>query len=112
MNDKEIRAYIRGKLGQVVFITEVDYDANKECITKVRVNRLNGKSATTEIITRNDVVSRLKAERSVSTLGFDTQGNPHCAPVDLYPREGIFYIRTAPNISRFDNLGELPPITR
>lgn len=97
---------------KVLFITEVDYDVDNRYVERAKVEFLSGNEQTARILERKDIVELLKNKTDILTLWADRRGKTHFAKVINHQVNGEEYIRTTTHEASWDNLGDLPSISR
>ena len=108
-----MEACVQNPQPQISYIIEVDYNAQGTRIAKVKILFfVNGKYQPA-IKTRQQVVSLIINDKLVIYTAVATSQNKYQpgAEVMAYPINGEWFIKTEPNDTPDDNLGELPPIS-
>ena len=111
-----IREFINSLYWPILFITQVDTNESGASIERVRVKYILEDGQETKILSRSSIITLLEHEIPIFTAGGELTRiggtkDVHFAEVQIFPRKGRKYIKTKPNDTPCDNLGELPPIS-
>lgn len=93
-------------------ITAVDYDINPKHIKNVQISLILGdRLGSSEIWSRNKVISTIENLHRVITVAKSPQGIKTADVRVVHYSNGEKYIRSVPDTTTADNLGNLPSIS-
>ena len=93
----------------VCFIYAVHYDTEKRHITKVKGQiSTGGTLGPLQVLTKAEILAKIDADWIVATVVKNDEGGDKLTDVIPCTINGKRYIKTVPNDTEEDNLGELP----
>ena len=94
---------------KVCFIYAVHYNEEKRHISKVKARiSTGGDLGPSQVLTKSEVLAKIDADWIVATTVKNDTGGDKLTDVIACTINGKRYIKTVPNDTEEDNLGELP----